>query len=46
MLPELDDDGEIVAVYQLGPSQATGEIVADADAELDPTRPVDASRSR
>ena len=24
------------AVYQLGPSQATGEIVADADAELDP----------
>ena len=31
------------AVYQLGPSQATGEIVADADAELNPTRPVDVS---
>ena len=37
VLAELDDDGENVEhTYQLGPSQATGEIVADADAELDP----------
>jgi preprotein translocase subunit SecD len=36
VLPELDDDGEPVAVYQLGPSQATGEIVDDAQAQLDP----------
>jgi preprotein translocase subunit SecD len=35
-LPELGDDGEIVFVYLLGPSQATGEIVADADAVLNP----------
>ena len=37
VLPELGDDGEVVAVYQLGPSQATGEIVADASAELNQT---------
>jgi preprotein translocase subunit SecD len=35
-LPELDDDGEIVFVYSLGPSQATGEIVSDASAVLNP----------
>ena len=36
ILEELDDDGNTVSTYQLGPSQATGEIVSDADAELDP----------
>ena len=35
-LPELDEDAEIVFVYNLGPSQATGEIVSDASAVLDP----------
>jgi preprotein translocase subunit SecD len=33
VLEELDD-GDVVNTYQLGPSQATGEIVADADAKL------------
>jgi preprotein translocase subunit SecD len=36
ILEELDDEGEVETTYQLGPSQATGEIVADADAVLDP----------
>ena len=35
ILAELDDDGEPTLIYQLGPSLATGEIVADADAQLD-----------
>ncbi|MFL6204028.1 MAG: protein translocase subunit SecD [Acidimicrobiales bacterium] len=34
VLEELDDDGNAVNTYQLGPSQATGEIVASADAKL------------
>ncbi len=37
VLEEVDDDGEVVATYQLGPSLATGEIVADADAQLNST---------
>lgn len=36
-LAERDDDGNVVATYQLGPTAATGEIVADAQAELSPT---------
>jgi len=36
ILEELGDDGEVVTTYQLGPSLATGEIVAGASAELDP----------
>jgi preprotein translocase subunit SecD len=34
ILEELDKDGKAVNTYQLGPSQATGEIVSDADAQL------------
>jgi protein-export membrane protein SecD/preprotein translocase SecF subunit len=34
VLAERDDQDEIVATYQLGPTAATGEIVADAAAEL------------
>jgi preprotein translocase subunit SecD len=34
VLEELDDEGNAVNTYQLGPSQATGEIVSDADAKL------------
>ena len=37
ILEELDEDGNATNTYQLGPSQATGEIVSDARAELDPT---------
>jgi preprotein translocase subunit SecD len=36
VLPELDDEGDVVLVYQLGPSEATGEIVDDAQAQLNP----------
>ena len=36
VLPQLDADGEIEFVYSLGPSQATGEIVSDASAVLNP----------
>ena len=47
VLAELDDDGEAIAVYQLGPSQATGEIVADAERRARPEhRPVERRRSR
>ena len=33
ILPELDDNREVVARYQLGPAKATGKIVRDASAE-------------
>jgi preprotein translocase subunit SecD len=31
------EDGEVVATYQLGPAIATGEIISDASAELNPS---------
>jgi preprotein translocase subunit SecD len=37
VLAERDEDGDVVNTYQLGPTAATGEIVADAAAELDPS---------
>jgi len=36
-LAEYDDAGEVAFTYQLGPAVATGQIVADARAQLDPT---------
>lgn len=36
-LAEYDDAGEVAYTYQLGPAVATGQIVADARAQLDPT---------
>ena len=33
ILPELDDNGEVTARYQLGPAKATGQIVSEARAE-------------
>lgn len=35
VLPEHDDDGNIVTTYQLGPTGSTGEIVSTASAQLD-----------
>ena len=34
-LPELDDDGKEVARYQLGPTEATGDILSGASAQLE-----------
>jgi preprotein translocase subunit SecD len=39
LLPERDEDGRPVGIYQLGPSAATGQIVQTASAELDPSSP-------
>jgi len=33
-LAEVDDDGEVVSTYQLGPAGATGKIVSTASAQL------------
>ena len=36
VLPELDDEGEPVAIYQLGPTRLTGKALDDAQASFDP----------
>lgn len=36
VLPELDDEGEPVALYRLGPTRLTGNALADAQASFDP----------
>ena len=36
VLPELDDEGEPVALYRLGPTRLTGRALDDAQASFDP----------
>jgi len=36
VLPELDDSGEPVALFRLGPTRLTGSALADAQASFDP----------
>jgi preprotein translocase subunit SecD len=36
ILPELDENGEVIALYRLGPAPLTGRALADASASFDP----------
>ena len=37
VLPELDDEGEVVALYRLGPTRLTGNALSTASASFNPT---------
>ena len=37
VLPQVDEDGQVISTYQLGPTLATGQIVQTASAEINPS---------